>query len=127
MTTRRTLLGAFGAVLAASAQSTENHAETVHRQPLPPPFQGWEAEFVSVTMAPGPGYSPHRHNGFVLGYVIDGAFRFAIDGQPERVLRAGEAFYEPPGALHTVSASADPRRSTRILAIIVAEKEKGHE
>src|SRR5882757_8138718 len=55
-------------------------------------FRDGEAEFVSVTMAPGPGYAPHYHNGFVLGYVVDGAFRFAIEGRPERVLHAGEAF-----------------------------------
>jgi quercetin dioxygenase-like cupin family protein len=124
MTNRRVLLGAIGAAIAASAQAEGNHAETVHRQPLPPPFEGWEAEFASVTMVPGPGYAPHHHPGFVLGYVIDGAFRFAIDGQPERVLHAGEAFYEPPGAHHTVSASADPNRSTRILAIIISERKE---
>lgn len=76
---------------------------------------------MAVTMEPGPGYPPHSHKGFVLGYVIDGAFSFAIDGQPARVLQAGEAFYEPPGAHHTVSASADARRSAHVLAIIVSE------
>ena len=124
MTNRRVLLGAIGAAIAASAQTEGNHAETVHRQPLPPPFEGWEAEFALVTMAPGPGYAPHQHPGFVLGYVIDGALRFAIDGQPARVLQAGEAFYEPPGAHHTVSASADPNRSTRILAIIISQRKE---
>jgi hypothetical protein len=36
----------------------ENNATTIHRQALPAPFEGWEAEFALVTMAPGPGY--HR-------------------------------------------------------------------
>jgi hypothetical protein len=58
MTTRRGLIGALG--LAASggfAQEAGNHATTIHRQALPAPFEGWEAEFALVTMGPGPGYA----------------------------------------------------------------------
>jgi quercetin dioxygenase-like cupin family protein len=88
---------------------------------LPAPFEGWEAEFALVTMAPGPGYAPHRHPGFVLGYVIDGQFRFGLEGEAERVLNAGEVFYEPPGAIHTITASASSTRSARILAIIISK------
>lgn len=106
----------------AAAQAKENHAITIHRQSLPEPFDGWEAEFAKVTMQPGPGYAPHRHKGFVLGYVIDGQFRFGLDGQPERVLGAGEVFYEPPGALHTISASASNTRAASILAIIISKR-----
>jgi quercetin dioxygenase-like cupin family protein len=124
MMNRRFLLGAWGAIAAGSAQPAENRAETVRRQPLREPFAGWEAEFVSVTMNPGPRYAPHRHDGFVPGYVIEGSFRFALDGQPELVLHAGEAFYEPPSAYRTVSANADPGRSARVLAIVIAEKKK---
>jgi quercetin dioxygenase-like cupin family protein len=116
---RSILFGAASAALPALAAGA-NQASTIHRQPLPPPFAGWQAEFVSVTMAPGPGYQPHHHPGFVLGYVVDGQFRFAIEGEGERVLKAGEAFYEPPGAHHTVSASASTTHSARILAIIIS-------
>ena len=94
------------AIAGAVSQAAANHATTILRQKLPAPFEGWEAEFALVTMEPGPGYAPHRHPGFVLGYVVDGQFRFGLEGQPETTLHAGEAFYEPPGALHTISASA---------------------
>ena len=128
MNNRRSFLGSLAAAqsapLFAAAQTNRNHAETIHRQPLPPPFEGWEAEFVSVTMVPGPGYAPHHHEGFVLGYVVDGAFRFAVDGEPERVLQPCQVFYEPPGANHTVSASGSPTRDARILAIIISNKAK---
>src|ERR1044071_6305455 len=116
MTSRRNMLAVLGSALAASAQAEQNHAETLHRQPLPPPFEGWVAEFASVTMVPGPGFAPHRHNGFVLGY--------GVEGEPERVLHAGETFYEPPAAHHTVSASADLRKNARILAIIISKEVK---
>jgi quercetin dioxygenase-like cupin family protein len=55
-----------------------------------------------------------------LGFVIDGEFQFAINGEDPRVLRAGDAFYEPPGANHTVGESASHATAARILAIIVA-------
>ncbi len=125
MTTRRDLMtGVLGMAVAgsAAAQAEENHATTFHRQNLPAPFDGWVAEFAKVTMEPGPGYAPHRHKGFVLGYVIDGQFRFALDSQPERVLNAGEAFYEPPGALHTISASASSTRAASILAMVISKR-----
>ncbi len=125
MQSRRQLLGTLTAAAAAAAQTAPaNHAETLHRQPLPAPFEGWEAEFALVTMGPGRGFAPHKHDGFVLGYVLDGAFRFALDDQAARVLHPGEVFYEPPGATHTVSASADANRSTHVLAIVIAPKTK---
>ena len=127
MITRREIVsGVLGmAAVANIGEAQGNHATTIHRQALPAPFEGWEAEFVSVTMEPGPGYAPHRHPGFVLGYVVDGQFRFGIEGEPERVIKAGDAFYEPPGAHHIKSSSASLTRSATILAIIVSEKAKG--
>ena len=37
----------------------------------------------------------HRHPCPVVGYLARGTIVFQIDGQPERTLQAGEAFYEP--------------------------------
>jgi len=110
--------------LAASAQAqTRAPARLAGTQSLPAPFEGWEASFIEVTAGAGSA-PPHRHAGFVLGYVIDGEFRFATHDQPERVIPAGGTFYEPPGSVHTVSASAKADRPAKILAIIIAEKGK---
>jgi quercetin dioxygenase-like cupin family protein len=38
------------------------------------------------------------------------------------VLKAGEAFYEAPGAHHTVGSSASTTRAAKILAIIISPK-----
>ena len=120
------MLSITAASMAADAQNGEAEikASTIHTQPLPEPFSGWEARFVSVQFPPGVKSTPHHHPGFVLGYVIEGEFRFAINSEAPRVLRAGEAFYEPPGANHTVGESASARRAARILAIIVAPADK---
>jgi len=108
------------AVATAAAQAqVPSTSRIVHRQPLQGRFDGMDAAFVEVTIPAGQGSPLHRHSGFVLGYVLEGEFRFGINGQTPRVLKAGEVFYEPAGAVHSSSASASPDRPARILAIIV--------
>jgi len=53
---------------------------------------------VVVEFPPGdPGTAPHRHSGPCFGYVLDGEMVFELEGEPTRVVRAGEAFWEPGG------------------------------
>lgn len=53
---------------------------------------------VVVEHPPGhPGTPPHRHSGPCFGYVLESEMVFELEGEPERVLRAGEAFWEPGG------------------------------
>lgn len=114
------LMGAgLGASLLQAQSSPAPTAREFARQPLPEPFNGWEARFVEVTYPPGTASPQHQHPGFVLGYVVEGEFRFAINNQDPRTLPAGTPFYEPPGAVHTTSATSGQNR-TKILAIIVA-------
>jgi len=65
-----------------------------------PPFvpEGAHAMTVVVEFPPGdPGTPPHRHSGPCFGYVLDGEMVFELEGEPARVVRAGEAFWEPGG------------------------------
>ncbi len=123
MEDRRTLLRTLLAAGIASAAPTASRAAAavIHKQPLPGEFEAMEATFVEVSFEPGQDSAAHRHPGFVLGYVLEGQFRFAVQGEPEKILGPGSVFYEPPGAVHTVSGSAGPG-TARILAIIIAEK-----
>src|SRR5215472_7689238 len=90
------------------------------RQPLPAPFTGMDAAFASLTIRPGaPTSRPHTHSGFVLGYVIEGDYLFAINNETPRVVHAGEIFYEPPGATHTTHAAAKPDETVKLLAIVI--------
>ena len=92
--------------------------------PLPPPYDKQSATLVELYVPAGRKSKPHKHAGFVLGYVIEGEFRFQIAGEPERILRAGDIFYEPPGATHVLSESASPDKPARVLAIVIAESGK---
>ena len=55
-----------------------------------------------------------------VGYVLEGQIRFAIDHETPLVLRRGEMFYEPAGALHSTSENAQPGMPAKILAFMVA-------
>ena len=105
---------------ASIAGKSANGGRGTQRQPLPAPFTGMEALVTPLTIQPGAAPSrPHTHPGFVLGYVIEGDYLFAINNETPRVVRAGEIFYEPPGATHTTHASASPDQTVKLLAIVI--------
>ncbi|MEU1542376.1 cupin domain-containing protein [Actinacidiphila glaucinigra] len=55
-----------------------------------------QAMTLLVQYPPGhPGIPPHRPTGPAFGYVIEGEMLFEPEGEPERVVRAGESFWEP--------------------------------
>lgn len=69
-------------------------------QEVEPPFipAGARGMTIVVEWPPGhPGNPPHRHSGPCFGYVVEGELIFELEGEPERVVRAGEAFWEPGG------------------------------
>ncbi|GLP81533.1 cupin domain-containing protein [Mycobacterium antarcticum] len=69
-------------------------------QEVVPPFipEGAAGMTVIVEYPPGdPGAPPHRHSGPAFGYVLEGEVLFELEGEAQRVLQAGEAFWEPGG------------------------------
>jgi quercetin dioxygenase-like cupin family protein len=100
--------------------------------PAPPVFKhdlpnltmdDWEVTVSYVDYAPGRVGAPHRHPGFVLAYVLEGAVIAKISGQgEENTYTAGQMFYEQPGATHEVSKNASQTQPARLLAMIFAKK-----
>jgi quercetin dioxygenase-like cupin family protein len=120
---------AFFPFMAALASATQlRGAATPMRTagviPLPAPYQSQSATVVELNFAPGERSMAHRHPGFVIGYVVEGTFRFQMEGQPQRILRAGDTFYEPPGATHLIAESASAHRAARVIAIVIADTNK---
>lgn len=71
--------------------------DQAHVERVPSPA---DVTTVVVTLPPGSaGNPPHRHPGPVFGYLIKGEMRFEVEGEPERIIREGEAFWEPGGDL----------------------------
>ncbi|MEV6128372.1 cupin domain-containing protein [Streptomyces violaceusniger] len=90
--------------VAGTAQSTQRSeawkTAFTMLQSAKPPFvpEGAEAMTVLVEYPPGdPGAPPHRHSGPAFGYMLEGEMLFELEGEPERVIRAGESFWEPGG------------------------------
>jgi quercetin dioxygenase-like cupin family protein len=74
-----------------------------------------------VEIPPGdPGTPPHRHSGPVFGYVTEGAIVFELEGKPERVVRAGETFWEPGGdVIHYQAGNATTDRWSRFVVVMI--------
>lgn len=88
-----------------------------------PDLPGREVRITLLDRAPGASSPPHRHPGHhTFGYVMEGTYEFAINGEPPRLLKAGDVFYEPPGALHSTSRNPSKDQNTKILVFMVADQ-----
>ena len=76
-----------------------------------------------VDYPPGGGSAPPRHarSAFIYAYVLSGEIRSQVDGEPARVYRAGESWFESPGAHHRVSANASDTEPARLLAVLIVD------
>ena len=138
MMTRRDAVASFAlfAELLASAGHAEAQTRTGPAAPPGPPgpplfkhdlpnvtMDDWEVTVSYVDYAPGRVGAAHRHPGFVLAYVLEGAVVARISGQgEEKTYTVGQMFYEQPGATHEVSKNASQTQPARLLAMIFAKK-----
>ncbi len=142
MITRRDAVASFAlfAEVLASTHYLEAQAQTAPATPpaappgppRPPVFKhdlpnvtldDWEVTVSYVDYAPGRVGAAHRHPGFVLAYVLEGAVIAKISGQgEEKTYTAGQMLYEQPGATHEVSKNASQTQPARLLAMIFAKK-----
>jgi quercetin dioxygenase-like cupin family protein len=91
-------------------------------QPLPD-IPGREVRMLALDLMPGHASPPHRHPGHdVFGYVLEGTYEWKIDDQPMKTFKRGEAFYEPPGALHSISRNPSATERTKLLVFMVAQE-----
>jgi quercetin dioxygenase-like cupin family protein len=76
-----------------------------------------------VDYPPGASSAPHRHarSAFIYAYVLSGEIRSQVDGEPARVYRPGETWFESPGAHHRVSANASDTEPARLLAVLIVD------
>ncbi|MGW7541917.1 cupin domain-containing protein [Streptomyces sp. NPDC054770] len=83
--------------------------------------EGASAMTLHVEWEPGdPGTPPHRHSGPAFGYVLKGAVRFEIEGEPERVVEAGGTFWEPGGdVIHYQDGNALPDARTEFVVTMM--------
>jgi quercetin dioxygenase-like cupin family protein len=88
-------------------------------------LDGWVMSASEVSYPPGESSGKHRHPGFVIGYVLEGQYKFAVNDDPPTVLAPGQMFFESfdtPGQVHAVSGNASTTQTTKILAIVFTKK-----
>ena len=86
---------------------------------------GLVVQAIRVDYEPG-GFTrgTHRHPAGAYVYVIDGSVLFGLDYGEPFALKAGDSFYEPPGALHSVSRNASEDAPASLIAFFVLGKDE---
>jgi quercetin dioxygenase-like cupin family protein len=108
-----------GALRAPSAKPL------AQRDTPPINLEGWQITASEVSYPAGEMSGRHRHPGFVIGYVLEGQYRFAVNDNPPATLNAGQMFFESfdkPGEVHAVSGNASSSQPCKILAIVFTKK-----
>ena len=83
---------------------------------------GREAVVARVEVAPGARAGRHTHPGDEISYVLEGESQLLIDGQPPRIVKAGESFVIPAGTIHDAYNSSD--KPVKLIGVYVVEKGK---
>jgi quercetin dioxygenase-like cupin family protein len=114
--------GATQFVATSGAQPAAGGSGQLLVQPLAD-LPGREVRIGLLDREPGSSSARHRHPGHhTFGYVVEGTYEFGINGEPSRTLKAGEAFYEPPTAVHSTSRNPSTDKRAKILIFMVADQ-----
>lgn len=106
---------------ASQAKPAATQSRPLGAHPLGAPFEGWQGNILEVSYPPGVVSASHQHPGPTFGYVVRGRIRWAINGEPAKVLEAGQSFYEPMGSVHSTSANASDTEPATIAVVILGK------
>jgi quercetin dioxygenase-like cupin family protein len=120
------LAGLAASLLGAREADAAPAARLIAQKDAPPVnLDGWQMTATEITYPPGESSGRHRHPGFVIGYVLEGQYRFAVNGQTPAVLSPGQMFFESfdtPDEVHAVSGNASTTQPATIVAIVFTKK-----
>ena len=77
----------------------------------------------TAELPPGGSLPRHTHPGIETGYVLEGECLMSVDGQPDRVVKAGDSYLIPAGVPHSLKNSS-PDKTLKGLSTWVVEKDK---
>jgi quercetin dioxygenase-like cupin family protein len=109
----------------AHTESPHDRARIAFQKPFPK-LDGTHliASIVDVRYSPGESSPPHSHPCPLLAYVIEGAVRVQIKGQPEAIYKAGETLYEAPNGTHEFTENISTTDPARLVAFFVCDRQK---
>jgi quercetin dioxygenase-like cupin family protein len=86
------------------------------------PIAGYETVLADVTIAVGGREGRHSHSGTLVGRILQGELTVDTEGQPKKVLKAGDPFLVEAGRVHEgVNTGNVP---VKVLATFITEKGK---
>jgi len=111
-------LGFVGAITAQQAASEKPSSPTrtiLQRADIP----GTNLELVYATMEVPAGAKTgrHMHPGVSMGQIVEGEVWQKLDGQPKRILRAGESAVIPANVVHEDGSTGKPAKMSWAYAI----------
>jgi quercetin dioxygenase-like cupin family protein len=117
------VLAGFAAGLLAANAGRGDRVTPVFAQALPN-APGKQLTSILVEYAPGGRSAPHHHHesAAIFAYVVSGAVRSKVNDGETQTYGAGQFWYEPPGAAHSISENASTTEPASILAVIVADE-----
>jgi quercetin dioxygenase-like cupin family protein len=121
-----TVLGTLALAGGSASAQEQEQVKVVFRHALPN-AQGKSMVAVLVSYPPGAKSQAHHHapSSFIYAYVLSGTIRSQVEGEPAKVYKVGEGFYEEPGSHHTVSENASDKDPASMLAILVVDSHSG--
>ena len=117
-----TLAGTNPAAAQPSPSAAVIPTPSIKRIPLQRfdvPGTAYETVIGIAEIGPNVSIGRHIHPGPESGYVIEGGFELLVDGEPPRLLKAGDSYKVPPRAVHDAKAGPD---GAKVIATYVVEK-----
>jgi quercetin dioxygenase-like cupin family protein len=105
---------------AQQAVATASRRDVIKQQLPGEPAR--DLTLVEVTYPAGTGSPPHLHANGVMAFVVSGTIASKVGDGAEQTFRAGDAWWETPGAVHRVSRNPSAGEPAKLLAIYIAPK-----
>jgi quercetin dioxygenase-like cupin family protein len=80
-----------------------------------------KVEIKEIVFQPSQKTGLHFHPCPVVGYIAEGIVAFQIEGNEERTLRAGDAFFEPPNAKILKFDNASDSKGMKFIAFYLLD------
>ena len=121
-------IAVFGVTSTAQAQqqlpAAASQTQTIKRTPLQKfdvPGTNYETVIGMAEIAPNVNIGRHTHPGPESGYMLDGDMTLLVEGQPPLLVKTGESYKVPPGAVHDAKTGD---KGAKVIATYVVEKGK---
>lgn len=118
---KKTLLVLSFTALAGAALAQQPGIKRTPLQKVEFP-EGYNTITAIAEVPAGGAAGRHTHPGAETGYVLEGELNLLIEGQPDKVVKAGESYQIPAGVVHDAKAHGD--KALKVLGVYVVDKTK---